>query len=321
MLPYDPIPWLMTQDGLPAVKARRMLGLGRDGDEKAVHALERNLAKTQLRDGSFEQSPMKTAGVLNHLDDLRATGSKELIEKAASYLISVLASQPGYEQARNVKPGSLREKFDLCGLFGPESDRWRPDVLARNAREMNFYREYEPLLGPKSPVRGVQRSSLDRPGPGTCYTWGLIPLSYTIEALCRAGHAHDKQLQPAINALLGAQRENGGWCACGVGQTGCTLHAMRALGSHPQLRQSKYAERALELLRQSGTGKGSDAFAIPQAVSSFNLPVARDIIRDGLTAVAPRQRRNGTFGTPCRTERVAAVWCAKSALESSAADT
>jgi hypothetical protein len=298
-----------------------MLGLHRDGDEKAVHALERELAKTQLPDGSFEQSPMKAAGVLNLLDDLRTTGSKELIEKAASYLISVLESQPGYERARNVKPGSLREKFDLCGLFGPESDRWRPDVLARNAREMNFYREYEPLLGPKSPVRGVRRSSLDRPGPGTCYTWGLIPLSYTIEALCRAGHAHDERLQPAINALLGAQRENGGWCACGEGQGGCTIHAIRALGSHPQLRESMHAERGLELLRQQGPPgrKGSHAFGVPQAVSSFNLPVARGIMRDGLTAVAQCQRKNGTFGTPRRIERVAAVLCVKSALEPLAA--
>jgi len=69
MLTYDPVPWLMAQEGLSAVRARRLLGLCREGDEQAVDLLQQELSKAQLRDGSFEQSPMKTAGVLNLLSD------------------------------------------------------------------------------------------------------------------------------------------------------------------------------------------------------------------------------------------------------------
>jgi len=94
MLTYDPVPWLMAQEGLSAVRARRLLGLWREGDEQAVDLLQQELSKAQLRDGSFEQSPMKTAGVLNLLDDSRADDSEDLIAAGVSYLISVLRSQP-----------------------------------------------------------------------------------------------------------------------------------------------------------------------------------------------------------------------------------
>jgi hypothetical protein len=325
MLCYDPIPWLMAQEGQPAVRARRLLGLHREGDEEVVRALERELAREQLAGGSFENSPMKTAGVLNLLDDLRAGGSERLIARGASYLVSVLESQPGYEGAGSVVPGSLRIPWDLCGFFGPYEDRNRPEVVMQGAREMNFYRQYEPLLGPKSPVRGVRRSSLDRAGPSSCYAWGLIPLAYIIEALNRAGYTHDERLRPAINALLGAQRESGGWCRNLGGSLDCTLHAVRALGAHAKLRGSDHAERALEFMRVAQTGaldgsamrwwRGSNLFAAIQAAVAFDSPIAREIIRDTLGVVTARQRRNGTFGGPCRIERVTAVLVAKRTVE------
>jgi len=326
MLTYDPIPWLMVQEGLAAVRARRLLGLDREGDKRAVGALERKLAKSQLGDGSFSHSVMKTAGVLNLLAELGGGAAREVVERASSYLIGVLASQPGYERAKRVRPGSLKTDCDLCGFFGPEEDRWRPDVLARNAREMNFFREYEPLLGPKSRVRGVRRSSLDRPGPGTCYTWGLIPLSCAIEALCRVGHAREARVKPAINALLSAQRRTGGWCRCSEGHPSCTLHALRALGPHPQLRRSKCAQKALEFMRSSQVSssrrlaawwKGSNLFVTIRAASAFDFPIAREIIRDGVASVAKHQTKNGTFGSPCKTERVAAVLIAKKSMDTS----
>ena len=164
MLSYDPLPWLTSQQTLAAVRARRRLGLERCGDGKQIRSLVGELCGRQLRDGSFEHSPMETAGVLNLLADLEAPTSERLISAGAEYLFSVLRSQDGYARAGNVRPGSLRAPCDLCGFFGPESRRWEPEVLARNAREMNSYRRYEPLLGPKSPVRGVRRSSLDRAG-------------------------------------------------------------------------------------------------------------------------------------------------------------
>jgi hypothetical protein len=318
LLPYDPIPWLMEQEGLAALRARRVLGLSREGDEKVVSALGDELRKEQLRDGSFEQSPINTAGVLNLASDLGIPGPEKLVASGASYLVSVLASQPGYERARSVRPGSLGTACDLCGFFGPYEDRNRPERLAHGAREMNFYREHEPLLGPKSPVRRVRTSTLDRPGPGSCYAWGLIPLSYTIEALCRAGYARDERVRPAINALLGAQRESGGWCRSLGGHPSCSVHALRALGSHPRLKRSRHGEGAVEFIRgtRQWWEKGSARFGVLQALAAFDLPVARETISEEIPGIVSLQRRNGTFGGACRVERVAAVLLATRALVS-----
>jgi hypothetical protein len=167
---------------------------------------------------------------------------------------------------------------------------------------------------------------LDRAGPSSCYAWGLIPLSYTVEALCRAGYGHDERLQPAINALLGAQRESGGWCRNMGGHTGCSIHAIRALGAHTELSKSQHAERALGFWRAAQLGKrgsalqrwwgGANLFAALQAAAAFDLPLAREILRDALAEIAPRQRKNGTFGTPCQVERVAAALVATGAFGS-----
>lgn len=321
MLPYDPTPWLMSQEGLPAVRARRRLGLHHEDDGAFVHVLAGRLDAEQCKDGSFGSSPMRTAGTLNLLDDLRATETQEVIARGAGYLLSVLVSQPGYERARIIQPGSLTTPCDLCGFFGPYEARSKPERMAHGADEMNAYREYELLVGPKSPVRGERRSSLDRAGPSSCYAWGLIPLSYSIEALCRAGYARAERLQPALNALLGVQRESGGWCRNLGGHTGCSVHAIRALGTHPELRVSSHAERALGFWRATQQGergsdllrwwRGANLFAALHATAAFDLPLAREIQGDVLAALAPRQRKNGTFGTPHRVERVAAVLAAR----------
>ena len=40
MLPYDPIPWLLEQEGLPAVRARRLLHIDLEADaDKLVSSL------------------------------------------------------------------------------------------------------------------------------------------------------------------------------------------------------------------------------------------------------------------------------------------
>ena len=316
MLPHDPVPWLMAQDGLPAVRARRLLGLSRDGDERFVTAVVRALAHEQRPDGSFDGSPMRTAGVLNLLDDLRTADVSAVVRAGASYLLFVLASQPGYELAKHVAPGGLTGECDLCGFFGPYSDRNVPEVLAWGAREMNFLREYEPLLGPKSPVRDKRTSTLDRVGPGSCFAWGLVPLAHTVEALCRAHHALDARLQPAINALLGAQRRSGGWCRGDSGDPSCTTYAVRAIGAHQELRGSSHAEKALQFLRATQQSaarsdisrwSGCRRFTIIQSMAAFSQPVARAIVRDALRVVTRRQRRNGTFGGPFSVQRVCAV--------------
>lgn len=318
MLPHDPTPWLMAQEGLGALRVRRMLALEREGDEPAARALVNELSIAESREGLFADSPMKTAGLLNLLDDLCAGGTEGLVSAGASYLVGVLESQPGYERARGVAPGSLRTPCDLAGFFGPYADRGRPEALARGAQEMNSYRQYEPLLGPKTPVRMARTSSLDRAGPASCYSWGLIPLCYTLEALCRAGYARDERLRPAINALLGAQRESGGWCRNLGGHPGCTPHALRALGAHPDLRYSPQAERALRFVYTTAGlragWRGASLFAMLQAVAAFDLPLAGEILRDALAALEGRQRKDGTFGGPCEVERVAAVLVAVRAI-------
>ena len=61
MLEHDPIPWLMAAEGEEAVRARCSLELTREGDSKATRNIAWRLAKSQLPDGSFDHSPMKTA--------------------------------------------------------------------------------------------------------------------------------------------------------------------------------------------------------------------------------------------------------------------
>jgi hypothetical protein len=80
---------------------------------------------------------------------------------------------------------------------------------------------------------------------------------------------------------------------------------MRALGAHPTLRQSPYAEGALRFLHANWRAR--DPYAILHVAAAHDLPVAREVVMEVLAHIAPRQRKNGTFGTPHRVERVAAV--------------
>ena len=300
MLAYDPIPWLLDQDGLPALRARRRLGLDRERDGEAAAAVLAEHAKAQSADGSFDGSLMKTAGAAGLLLDLHVQGAQSLLDAAASHIFDVLGSQPGFGRASDVTPGSLLTPCDLAGFFGPYDARNEPACLAHGAREMNVYREFEPLLGPKSPVRSERTSTRDRPGPGSCYAWGLIPLSYTIETLCRLGCGEDERLLPAVDALLGAQRASGGWCRDLGGHPGCTVHAVRAVGVHPVLRSTELARRALAFAERAGR----PGFAWMEAATLFDLPEAYRLVDRGLAWAGPKQRRNGTFGGPCVVEKV-----------------
>ena len=316
---HSPESWLMGQEGRSAVRARRALGLEREGDGQCVLEIQRDLDASQLPDGSFDRSPLKTAGVLNLLDDLCAPGCGTpdlvaLVDRAVSYLLSVLKAQPGYERAKHVTPGNLQTACDLCGFFGPYEDRRVPRLMFEGAEEMNAYREFEPLLGPKRPVRGTPRSTRDRAGPPSCYSWGLIPLAYTVEAICRAGHAAESALEPAVNALLGAQRASGGWCRNLGGHPSCTLHGLRALVAHPRLRQSVYAEHALAFVTRSW--QRASLFPTLQVVARFDSPTARELLTAMLAEAGTRQRKNGSFGTACPVERVAAVLQAQRSVES-----
>jgi hypothetical protein len=121
------------------------------------------------------------------------------------------------------------------------------------------------------------------------------------------------RLHPAINVLLGVQRESGGWCRNLGGHPGCTPYAIRALGAHPVLRESTFAQRALKFIR--GKLKGRSVFTGIRAAAAFNLLVAHEIIREELNKLAPKQRKNGTFGSPHSVERVASVLVACRAIE------
>ena len=320
MLTTDPAPWLTKQSGLPALRARRALGLRREGDEAAARRARDAFQQEQRADGSMDQSPMRTAGVLLALADLDVLDeSRALVSGAVGFLFSVLQAQPGYQRAVSIAPGSLRTPCDLGGFFGPYEVRGEPQRMDYGAQEMNYIRAFDPLFGPASPVRPERRSSLDRAGPSSCYAWGLIPLTAIVSALCRAGYDHDERLDPATRALLGAQRESGGWCRNLGGAPACSLHGVRALGVHPELRHSPYAERTLEFVRKiqtagAGGWRGRSLFALLQAVATYDHPTARCILEDALAAAAPRQNKNGSFGRPDPVERVAAVLAARRTL-------
>lgn len=104
MLTYDPIPWLMAQEGLSAVRARRLLNLGKREDEEVVAALRLQLPWEQQADGSLELSTMKTAGVLNLLDDLKAAGCEELIAAAEEYRPANASWREFYNQLGHEAP-------------------------------------------------------------------------------------------------------------------------------------------------------------------------------------------------------------------------
>jgi hypothetical protein len=320
MLEHDPIPWLLAREGRAALRARRSLGLEREGDDEAARRIVQRAARSQLADGSFSHSPMKTAGMVCLLADLATEAAGNVLSQAGESLFGVLQSQPGYDEATSLRPGELTEPWDLGGFFGEAT----PLTPAQGAREANFYREFDPLLGPKSPVRWRRRSSFDRVGPPSCHLWGLVPLCTIIEALCRAGFHADARLRPALNVMLAVQRSSGGWCRNPGGGFECTLPAIRAFGVHPRLRRGSAAEAGLRFLRASQSSpdsrsrsrwRGCNLFAALHAAARFDSPVAREIMVEGLAVAAQHQRRNGSFGTPCPVERVGAVVAASRRLE------
>ena len=68
MLPYDPVPWLMAQEGLAAVRARRRLGLHQEGDAEAVQALGRAPRVEDHGAGAHRAGPRSTAGFVDAAD-------------------------------------------------------------------------------------------------------------------------------------------------------------------------------------------------------------------------------------------------------------
>ena len=245
----------------------------------------------------------------------RLQGGSRPAPRCATSGCSASGAEPGHGGAVPPRSGSNRRSVPGERSGGGS----RPTSAPRAGTDT-----FAGRIHSRSPVSPSTGSSRDRAGPSSCYTWGLIPLSYTIEALCRAGCARDARLRPALNALLGAQRESGGWCRNLGGHTGCSIHAIRALGAHPRLRESAHADRALSFWRTTQLGergpdlqrwwRGTNLFAALQAAAAFESPLADEILRDVLAAVAPRQRKNGTFGTPCRVDRVAAVLVAQAHL-------
>jgi len=60
MLRYDPVLWLMNQEGLPALRARRLLGLCRPGDgsdlplaSETIRSTPADLVARHQRNGAF----------------------------------------------------------------------------------------------------------------------------------------------------------------------------------------------------------------------------------------------------------------------------
>ena len=60
MLRYDPVPWLVNQEGLPALRARRLLALCRPGDgfdlplaSEIIRSTPAGLVARHQRNGAF----------------------------------------------------------------------------------------------------------------------------------------------------------------------------------------------------------------------------------------------------------------------------
>jgi hypothetical protein len=303
----------MRQNGDDALRARRALGLARAGDDQTAGKLVDRLVSTQRSDGSFDGSPMRTAGVLLLFADLSVDRAGPSVVQGGRFLLRVLEAQDGYVRAADRPAGwTIRTPRSLCGFFGPYSARNQPEVLAAGAREINAFRELDPLFGPARPARTAARSSYDRPGPGSCYAWGLMPLSIIAESLCRSGYALDRRLVPALNVLLAVQRDSGGWCRSLTGHPKCTLFALRALAAHPELRGSNQAAAALKSLVGR---KHPSPYQILHVASLFDLIEARELARERLVVAVARQKPDGTFGRPARVERVRAVLAAQRLLQ------
>ncbi len=130
VLKYDPLPWLLEQTGDNAVRARRALGVECDSDVRCANEIAAHLAAGQSANGSFDESLMKTAGIIDLCVDLHLPELEMLTQRAAEYLLGVLMRQPGYQRAKALSPGNLREACDLCGFFGPYADRNLPEKMA-----------------------------------------------------------------------------------------------------------------------------------------------------------------------------------------------
>jgi hypothetical protein len=284
--------------------------VGIPGDQDAAVALAERLTLDQRSDGSVGGSPLRTAGTVLCLVDLDVPAGA--VEEAAGFLLDLLEAQPGYARAVSVAPGELTQPCDLCGFFETYACRTDPAARRVGSAEMNALREIDPLIGPRAPVKAAATSARARVGPGSCYSWGLIPLAYITEALCRSGHADDPRLTPALNVLLGAQRRSGGWCRNPGGHPKCTLYAVRALAAHPDLRTGPQAEAALRCVARFPIR--TFRFAYLDALARFEHPAAHSAMQHILSAVTRQQRPDGSFSGPCRVERAAAALLASRAL-------
>lgn len=86
MIKFDPVRWLRAQAGETALRARRKLGIQVESDSSAAAACVNSLRQQQEQDGSFANSPMKTACVLNLLDDLDIPDAHDTIQAGADFL-------------------------------------------------------------------------------------------------------------------------------------------------------------------------------------------------------------------------------------------
>lgn len=313
MLCYNPVPWLVQRDDRPALLARRRLDLFRQDDASAARAWCQEMIGEQCEDGSWCGSLLATAGAVKRLCELRVPQGQPAQRRGCAYLIDQLLHQPG---GATRSMGRLTTPCDLGGFFGPYDQRGDPQRIAQGAVEMNHYRVFEPLRGPQQPVRHMARSSRDRPGPSSCYAWGLIPLCYTLEALALAGLALDPRLRPAWSALLASQRQSGGWCRNLGGHPNCSLHALGAISAHPSLYQGETAQRLVAFMtrsrgRETSWWRGTHLFAVLEVFARLDMLVAQALANAILVDLAPRQRRDGSFGGPHAVERVAVAIAAQ----------
>ncbi len=197
-LRYDPIAPFEEMGGRIGYLARiELLDGPTSTDRDTVRDYVRQLAETQLEDGSWESNTVTTAFNLIRLAETGATLREGPVEKGVSWLLST--SEPlGF-------PGLFMVSEKLVSQFNAWKEKQERGKSARPHR--------------KTTDSEAQKYLEDRDALSSISAWPCeLRLTWTsgiaIEALLRCGLHEEPRVVRAVNTLLKMSGE-GNWCGCG----------------------------------------------------------------------------------------------------------
>jgi hypothetical protein len=204
----DPVSSFKDVDGRVGFLARKefMRGLT-DDDLKFAEDYKLEIGSSQLEDGSWDGSQVKTAFNVIRLLEVGATVKDHVVAEAAKWLLST--SEPiGL-------PGLFMHSEDLVQRFnnwkGKSNAKGRP-YRGSSKGEVKAFLENADLLpnisGPPCELR---------------VTWSS---AIVLEALLRCGLADEARVVKAVNTLVALSGHSGGWCGCGYLDARVNIPAM-----------------------------------------------------------------------------------------------